>query len=84
MDKVQKLSSNECYTPSSEPFRMDSKVVLKVKTAQRVLPENYYELKFYITLSTTRLISNCAAGGVHSALVTVNEELLERKVAALV
>jgi hypothetical protein len=22
MDKVQKLSSNECYTPSSEPFRM--------------------------------------------------------------
>jgi hypothetical protein len=21
MDKVQKLSSNECYTPSSEPFR---------------------------------------------------------------
>jgi hypothetical protein len=20
MDKVQKLSSNECYTPSSEPF----------------------------------------------------------------
>jgi hypothetical protein len=22
MDKVQKLISNECYTPSSEPFRM--------------------------------------------------------------
>jgi hypothetical protein len=22
MDKVQKLNSNECYTPSSEPFRM--------------------------------------------------------------
>jgi hypothetical protein len=22
MDKVHKLSSNECYTPSSEPFRM--------------------------------------------------------------
>jgi hypothetical protein len=22
MDKVQKLCSNECYTPSSEPFRM--------------------------------------------------------------
>jgi hypothetical protein len=22
MDKVQKLSSNECYTPSSEPFRI--------------------------------------------------------------
>jgi hypothetical protein len=22
MDKVQKLSSNECYIPSSEPFRM--------------------------------------------------------------
>jgi hypothetical protein len=22
MDKVQKPSSNECYTPSSEPFRM--------------------------------------------------------------
>jgi hypothetical protein len=24
MDKVQKLSSNECYTPSSEPFRSQS------------------------------------------------------------
>jgi hypothetical protein len=24
MDKVQKLNSNECYTPSSEPFRMSS------------------------------------------------------------
>jgi hypothetical protein len=23
MDKVQKLNSNECYTPSSEPFRMN-------------------------------------------------------------
>jgi hypothetical protein len=23
MDKVQKLSSNQCYTPSSEPFRMN-------------------------------------------------------------
>jgi hypothetical protein len=22
MDRVQKLSTNECYTPSSEPFRM--------------------------------------------------------------
>jgi hypothetical protein len=22
MDEVQKLSSNECYTPTSEPFRM--------------------------------------------------------------
>jgi hypothetical protein len=22
MDKVQKLNSNHCYTPSSEPFRM--------------------------------------------------------------
>jgi hypothetical protein len=22
MDKVQKPSSNECYTPSSDPFRM--------------------------------------------------------------
>jgi hypothetical protein len=22
MDKVQKLNSNECYTPSSEPFGM--------------------------------------------------------------
>jgi hypothetical protein len=32
MDKVQKLSSKECYTPSSEPFRVqDIVVVLKWK-----------------------------------------------------
>jgi hypothetical protein len=28
MDKVQKLSSNECYIPSSEPFRMYFSVYL--------------------------------------------------------
>jgi hypothetical protein len=27
MDKVQKLSSNECYTPSSEPFREECRLL---------------------------------------------------------
>jgi hypothetical protein len=30
MDKVQKLSSNECYTPSSEPFRRNSSYLISV------------------------------------------------------
>jgi hypothetical protein len=31
MDKVQKPSSNECYTPSSEPFRMNTNVYSNFK-----------------------------------------------------
>jgi hypothetical protein len=41
MDKVQKLSSNECYTPSSEPFRMYNKcnycVKLKGNSVTKIL-----------------------------------------------
>jgi hypothetical protein len=31
MDKVQKLSSNECYTPSSEPLRMYEEFISRQK-----------------------------------------------------
>jgi hypothetical protein len=29
MDKVQKPSNNECYTPSSEPFRMYTITIIR-------------------------------------------------------
>jgi hypothetical protein len=36
MDKVQKLNSNECYTPSSEPFRKQTNSVPLVR--KRTIP----------------------------------------------
>jgi hypothetical protein len=40
MDKVQKPSSNECYTPSSESFRIYVKNIYTVYTGsvQQILP----------------------------------------------
>jgi hypothetical protein len=45
MDKVQKLSSNECYTPSSEPFRMQGCLSLREIAAQQAMcgSERYRE-----------------------------------------
>jgi hypothetical protein len=41
LDKVQKLNSNECYTPSSEPFRMYSYSECLVNTLYNTVTTMY-------------------------------------------
>jgi hypothetical protein len=66
MDKVKKLNSNECYTPSSEPFRMYPKmknaVFWDIKTRFRTSQNTHY-----VSTTETSWLMLCKIRGFQGA-----------------
>jgi hypothetical protein len=78
MDKVQKLSSNECYTPSSEPYRRLGECILQSWQHSYGLESVYYSrgnihtaCRVHITAVATFIrLGECvyySRGNIHTA-----------------